>query len=143
MSSPVLRDYQQQLKTDLYDIWDRNVCLVSPTGSGKTVVMSSIAGDQVDPGVAIAHRTELVGQISMAMADNGISHNIIAAANTVKFCISQHVRKYGRSFYDSHGMVTVAAVDTLLSRAPRLVQWAAMQKWWMIDECHHLLQKNK
>lgn len=141
-----LRPYQYDLKTGLYESWrdgNNNVVLVSPTGSGKTVVMSSIAQDQTTPGVAIAHRTELVGQISLAMARMGIEHNIIASSTTVKFCIYQHVTELGRKFYNPNALVTVGSVDTIKARAKKLHQWAQQQTWWMVDECHHLLQKNK
>lgn len=141
-----LRDYQLDLKTGLYKSWhagNRNVVLVSPTGSGKTVVMGSIASDQTVPGCIIAHRTELVGQISMALARFGIEHNVIAPSTTVKFCISQHVAELGRKYYNQRGMVTVAAVDTLLARSDKLMQWSAQQRWWMIDECHHVIANNK
>lgn len=133
-----LREYQQKLKDGLYASWrsgNKNVMLVSPTGSGKTVVMGSIASDQTVPGCIIAHRTELVGQISLALARFGISHNVIGPSSTVKFCISQHISELGRKYYDPRGMVTVAAVDTLVARSDKLLQWSAMQKWWMVDEC--------
>ena len=144
-----LRDDQEQLKTDTYTQWDaglRAVCAVSPTGSGKTVLMGSVALDKhtaFQPGCVIAHRVELVSQISMAMARFGIPHNIIAAKSTIAFCVAQHVRELGRKFYDARGMVTVAAVDTLNARHASLGQWFADQRWWMIDECHHLLSNNK
>lgn len=144
-----LRDYQQQLKTDIYAQWNagsRAVCAVSPTGSGKTVLMGSVAFDKnatFSPGTVIAHRVELVSQISMAMARFSIPHNIIAAQSTVSFCISQHIAELGLKFYDPRGMVTVAAVDTLNARHKTLTQWFADQQWWMIDESHHLLSGNK
>lgn len=140
------RDYQQQLKDDTYAELSNGaqaVCLVSPTGSGKTVVMGSIANDTTEPMTVIAHRTELVSQISMAMARFGIRHNIIASNSTVSFCIGQHVAELGRKFYDPRGTVTVAAVDTLNARHEKLTQWFSDQRWWMIDECHHLLLNNK
>lgn len=133
-----LRPYQQKLKAGLYGSWshgNRNVVLVSPTGSGKTVVMGSIAKDQTVPGCVIAHRTELVAQISLAMARFGIAHNIIGPSTTVRFCIAQQIAELGRKFYDPRGLVTVAAVDTLMARADSIGQWAADQRWWMIDEC--------
>jgi DNA repair protein RadD len=141
-----LRPYQQNLKSGLYASWkagNRNVVLVSPTGSGKTVVMGSIASDQATPGCVIAHRTELVGQISMAMARFGIQHNIVGPSSTVKFCISQQINELGRKFYNPRGLVTVAAVDTLMARSDKMTQWCADQRWWMIDECHHAIANNK
>ena len=133
-----LRDYQIDLKNDLYSSWSQgndNVILVSPTGSGKTVVMASIADDQPGPGVAIAHRVELVGQISLAMAQMGIEHNVIGPTNTVTFCIRQQINQFGRKYYNPNARVTVAAVDTLKARSGKLQQWCAQQTWWMVDEC--------
>ena len=141
-----LRPYQQKLKDDCYAAWRagaRNNVLVLPTGGGKTVVMGSIAKDQTSPGCVIAHRTELVGQISLTMARYGIQHNVIGPSSTVKFCITQHINELGRSYYSPRGLVTVAAVDTLMARADSIGQWAADQRWWMIDECHHAVQGNK
>lgn len=133
-----LRDYQQNLKTGLYQSWQQgndNVILVSPTGSGKTVTMGSIAQDQSEPGTLIAHRTELVGQISLTLAKLGIHHNVIASDTTVKFCIQQHILEQGRKFFNRSAPVTVASVDTLRARSNDLTQWRLQQKWWMIDEC--------
>lgn len=141
-----LRPYQQKLKDDCYAAWRagaRNNVLVLPTGGGKTVVMGSIAKDQTSPGCVIAHRTELVGQISLTMARYGIQHNVIGPSSTVKFCISQHINELGRSYYSPRGLVTVAAVDTLMARADSLKQWSADQRWWMVDEVHHMLADNK
>ena len=39
--------------------------------------------------------------------------------------------------------LTVAGVNTLISRAKSLVQWANTIRVWMIDECHHVLADNQ
>lgn len=143
-----LRNYQLKLKSGIYQSWqsgNRNVCAVSPTGSGKTVTMSSIASDMTESGVAIAHRAELVGQISLTLAVMGVEHRIIGSSNTVRFCIQQQIIELGRHYVNQseHTKVTVAAVDTLKSRADKMTQWASRQRWWVIDEAHHVLQSNK
>lgn len=120
-----------------------NVILVAPTGFGKTVVMGELASQQTRPSVAIAHRHELVSQISKAIARAGVQHNIVASENTVNFCIQQHIGLFGRSFYEPRAFFSVAGVDTINSRGDKLRQWANTIELWMIDECHHVLSDNK
>jgi DNA repair protein RadD len=144
MSTPIftLRPDQSQLIAD-YRSEAGNVLLVAPTGFGKTVVMGKLASESPVPSVAIAHRHELVGQISTAIARFGVPHNIIASQTSVSYCIQKHIREFGRSFYNPRAPFTVASVDTLASRADSLVQWANQIGFWMIDECHHVLSGNK
>lgn len=130
----------------MYREWNagnRNVVGVAPTGAGKTAIMSSIASDQTRPAAAIAHRQELVGQISNAMARSGVVHNLIAPKHVIKFCTMQHVRQYGRSFFDHTAPFAVAGVDTLNRRGDDLRQWCSHVGQWTIDESHHVLQGNK
>lgn len=141
-----LRDYQHDLKNNVFQAWSngkRAVCAVSPTGSGKTILMGSIVNDMTTKGVVIAHRVEIVSQISVALSSFGIAHNIVAPKNTVTFCIRRQISATGKKWYDPNAMVTLAAVDTVLARRDSLKQWFADQRWWMVDECHHLLQGNK
>ena len=142
-----LREYQVKLRDDIYRAWrdgSRAVCAVAPTGSGKTVLMGSITKDQAtSPGVIVAHRTELVSQISLTLARFEIPHRIIAPQSTVSFLVRQHVRETGRRWHDERAPTTVAAVDTLNARHASLGQWFADQRWWMVDEAHHLLSGNK
>lgn len=104
--------------------------------SGKTAVMSSIASDAPGaPSVAIAHRQELVGQISVAMANMGVHHNLIAPKQVVQFCVSQHVKLFGQSFYNRNAPFAVAGVDTLIRRGDDIFQWRNAVTQWMTDEC--------
>lgn len=141
-----LRPFQDTLKKSLYSSWDagsKATIGVLPTGGGKTVIMSSIATDVNDPMCIIAHRQELVQQISIALARMGLRHNIIAAEKTIKVIISQHIKELGQSFYDRRSHLTVAGVNTLIARRKELTQWANTIRFWMIDECHHVLFDNQ
>ena len=136
-----LRPFQATLKNDLYNSWANGsnaTVLVAPCRSGKTVIMSSIASDIKEPVVIIAHRQELVQQISMAMARMGLRHNIIAPDKTIKAIISGHIRELGQSFFDRKASLTVAGVGTLKARSKSLMQWANTIRYWMIDEAHHV-----
>lgn len=146
MSTFIPRDYQIKLDLDSEKSWaagHRNIVAVSPTGSGKTKFMAMKARSLVGRGVAIAHRKELVGQISLAMAELGVPHRVLGADGTVANCIRRHVEVLRKSFVNPNASFTVASVDTLLSRADGLTQWASEIDLWMIDECHHVCTGNK
>lgn len=141
-----LRADQIRLESGIFASWqagsDRTIG-VAPTGAGKTIIMSSIASKVDGPAVAMAHRQELVEQISMAFARMGLPHRIIASDKTIKNIINSHVIELGRSFHDSNSRITVAGVNTLIARYDALVQWGNTVKWWLGDECHHFLGKNQ
>lgn len=144
-SSLALRPYQSDLIAAIHDAWDgghRNVLAVMPTGAGKTVAFSALNADAT-PSCTIVHRQELVGQISTTYAMTGIKHNIIAPQPVINFCIQQHVRRVGRSFYDPRASAHVAGVDTLIRRFKPGDRWCAGIKRWVCDEAHHLQQSNK
>lgn len=138
----MLRDYQHKLKNDLYAKWHagkRNVLVVSPTGSGKTVTMQSVTDDCQGMTMSIAHRRELVGQISLAAASMGVYHRIIAPENVVKLIIALHVEKYGRSFVHPNALHMVASVQTINARIGinDLKKIILQCREWNMDEGHH------
>lgn len=142
----ILRLDQEKLKNDIYESWNsgnRNVLAVSPTGSGKTVTKAKIFHECNVPAFAIAHRQELVGQISCALADEGVYHRIIAPTPVVQFYIQRHVKLFGRSFVHHQAPIAVAGVDTLLKRADVHKQFINQVKIADIDEAHHVLIENK
>ena len=66
------RWYQQPLIADTYTEWNnnnRNVCLVAPTGAGKTYIMGFVAkefNNRKQYVVVFAHRDVLLSQISLS-----------------------------------------------------------------------------
>ena len=140
-----LRPYQQQLKTGVNKLWDavRFVLAVLPTGGGKTVVFSEVIKDHNGATCAIAHRQELVSQISLALARDGVRHKIIGPNNVVKLCVAIHMAELGKSYYDPNSRHAVAGVDTLIRRTESLKVWMNSVTLWVIDEAHHLLKDNK
>lgn len=145
----ILRPDQAALKQGIYNSWSsgkRNVLMVQPTGGGKSVVMSDITLDKYQLGahqVVMAHRKELVGQLSGHVARRGIPHRIIGSHKTVALITAQHRREFGRSFVNPSAPCTVASVDTLISRAKELKEWGKQIDFWKVDEAHHLLRENK
>lgn len=145
-----LRPDQFNLKTGVYQGWEtgkKNMLAVLPTGGGKSIVMSDIILDKYQLGyrqIIMAHRTELVGQMSVHVGRRGIKHRIIAPKNVVRQVIEEHRREFnGYSFVNPTANCSVGGVDTILSRADELKQWAEQQEHWYIDEAHHVLRANK
>lgn len=144
---PALRPYQQELKNEIYNHWNdhpqSNVLAVLATGAGKTVLFSSIMADNGGATCAVAHRQELVSQISLALARNKVRHRIIGPTNVVKMIVRLHMEEVGHSYYDPSSRHAVAGVDTLIRRGDQLVNWLPTVKLWVMDEAHHVLQDNK
>jgi DNA repair protein RadD len=93
--------------------------LVAPTGSGKTRVMAAMAEAAASKGnttTILAHRVELIDQITGALIDLGIVPDIVAA---------------GYERRDSP--VMVASVPTLIKRLDSITA----PKFLMADETHH------
>lgn len=113
---------------------------VAPTGSGKTVIMGHIA-QKFPTGCAIAHRQELVGQISIALAREGMRHDIVAPKSVIRAIVQAHQEELGRTFYDPVSGWKVAGVDTLMRRD--IEPWMQRTQLVMQDEGHHVLRANK
>lgn len=143
----MLRDYQTKLVAKAYSAWQdgaRNVCAQLPTGGGKTPILAKIARDNAGESVTIAHRQELVGQISLAFARSSIVHRIIAPDSIIRNIGREHLDEFGRSFINQHSIAAVAGVDTLVARQETLDKnWLTQVTLWQIDEAHHVLQENK
>lgn len=117
-----LRPYQAKVKSEVYDAWRahfKSVLLVMPTGGGKTKTFCSLVIDTLELGVTTAimvHRKELVQQICLTLAEEGIQHNIIASRKDIRGIIAAERRLFNQQYYDPNAMVTVISVDTLKSR---------------------------
>ncbi len=142
----MLRDYQHKAAAEVQAAWGlgaRNVMMVMPTGAGKTHTKTQIAQQLNVPSIAIAHRQELVLQISCSLASFGMMHDIIAPTSMIKFCVQRHAKEFGRSFYRKDAQFNVAGVRTLLTRKDDLRQLCSRIKLWDIDEAHHVLPDNQ
>ncbi len=141
-----LRPYQSQLKADVYSHWWRdpkaNVLAVSATGSGKTVIFADVIREHSGVSIAVAHRQELVTQISIALARVGVRHRLIGSSSLPKLCVKLHMDEIGRSYYDASAGCVVAGVDTLV-RMPKTDPLFNQVTLGIQDEAHHMLDDNK
>lgn len=143
-----LRPFQLDLEQRIYSAWQAgavNVMMVAATGSGKTVVLAKCLHDEPGASIAIAHRQELVSQISTALARNGVRHRIAGArkgSNLLRVISALHIAELGYSHYDPNAKCGVGGVDTII-RMERADPWFAQVRLVVQDEGHHVLKANK
>lgn len=102
---------------------NKSPLLVSPTGSGKTVVFSYLAGKLAEAGkrtVIMDHRDELTDQINRALGQFDITRGIITA---------------GASYYDPRVLTHVGSVFTMARRLEKI----AVPDYAIVDEAHHCI----
>ncbi len=125
-----LRPYQQKMKEDVYSLWDRmdNLMIQMPTGTGKTIVFTSVVRDiqrwckAHSPNSKIliaAHRKELIAQASGKLKD--IPHGIIMSGKKLEM-------QY---------MVQVASIQTFMSCRNYETMRHYRFDFIIIDEAHH------
>lgn len=103
----------------------RSQLLVLPTGGGKTVCFSFMAGRAVEKGLRVwilAHRVELLDQISKTLTGFGVPHGIIAPGY----------------LGDRRQPVQVASVFTLARRLDRYESPDLI----IVDEAHHAISES-
>lgn len=153
MAHPQLRDYQTDIYNRVTAAWVtgyRAVMVVLPTGAGKTVTFSHAIHEHQGMCCAIAHRQELVSQMSIALARYEVKHRVLSPENVVRSIIQQHIIELKRDYVDPSARCAVAGVDTVMSWAkPEHKQhylfkrWAAQVTLVIMDEGHHTLTANK
>jgi DNA repair protein RadD len=117
------RPYQRDLRDALrasFAAGNRRVLAVSPTGSGKTVLFALTAKAAVERGLkgcVVAHRQEIIDQISRTLLDVGVDHG---------FCVSGLPTLRGKP-------ATVASIQTLSRRVAMVDQPDLV----ILDEAHH------
>ena len=125
-----LRPYQSKIKKQVYDFWDRidNVMLQMPTGTGKTIVFTSIVRDirnwcrqnsKESKILIIAHRKELIEQASNKLGS--LSHGIIQSGKPQQLWLP----------------IQVASIQTFMSRRNYEIMRRQRFDFIIIDEAHH------
>jgi superfamily II DNA or RNA helicase len=123
-----LRPYQVEVIADFdraVAAGQKRVILVSPTGSGKTVIASAVIKSAVAARqnvLMLAHRREIITQTSGKLFNHRIAHGIIQAGFPLR----------------PLEQVQVASVQTLWRRAIRGDRMELpLADLLIIDECHH------
>jgi superfamily II DNA or RNA helicase len=139
-----LRPYQQKMHDDINAAWangSANVLAVLPTGGGKTVTLSHIVKEEPGASVVLAHRAELVSQISLALAREKVRHRVIGPSALSRLCIRAHLDELGAHYHDPDARTAVGSVQSVVtSKAPP--DWFRQVKLWVHDEAHHITAGN-
>nr|DAN87507.1 MAG TPA: Type I site specific restriction modification protein [Caudoviricetes sp.] len=149
MTLPTLRPYQEKLVKDTYQQWDAGkqfVAMVSATGSGKSMTLTAIVRLERDRGqyvLVLAHRQELITQLSDTMGRMEIRHQIIAANKVVRFAAKQSMENHGVNYVDPAARVFVASVQSM--RVEKVAELAKLGNKLTVvqDEFHHATKKSK
>lgn len=122
------RGYQSQILDDVRDKFRRGstrVLLVSPTGSGKTVIFCLITKGAAEKGNLVwivTHRNEILDQISRTLKEMGVDHGLIASGERA----------------NAAARVQVASIGTLVNRLTKF----PMPNIVIVDEAHHAIAKS-
>lgn len=146
---PTLRPYQEKLVSDTYQQWDAGkqfVAMVSSTGSGKSMTLTAIVAKERDRGqyvLVLAHRQELITQLSDTMGRMEIRHQVIAANKVVRFAAKQSMENHGVNYVDPNARVMVASVQSM--REAKIADLAKLGNKLTVvqDEFHHATKKSK
>ncbi|MES3016187.1 MAG: DEAD/DEAH box helicase [Bacteroidota bacterium] len=114
----------------------RSIAYVLSTGGGKTMVFSFLARTIARTGknvTIVVHRRRLVLQSSLALAQIGVRHKLVASKKVMKQVALCHVEQLGKSFVDEKSSISIASVQMLAKRLHLLEDCHML----IIDECHH------
>ena len=144
MTLPILRPYQSALMQAIRAAWaagHRNVLALAPTGAGKTLLIADAVVQHRGVSCLIAHRSNLVSQLSMMLARCGIRHRLICSAKDARIISQMHVAEFGVSYVDPGARCAAASAQTLAKRDD-LAVWASTVTLWVVDEGHHAVVGN-
>lgn len=140
-----LRPHQIHLDADIdaaKKAGHRNVLAVSPTGSGKTVLFSHRTKKRHGNSAIIAHRGELLGQISFTLSRFHVPHRIIAPPAVIREINRAQLTKLKRTSYDPNARCSVVSIQSLAANLDRFKNWGTSVTDWINDEGHHVLADN-
>jgi len=116
-----LRPYQESAVSSVVREWDSGhvrVCLVAPTGSGKTVIGSELVRQRSSKTLWLAHRRELIEQAADKLRSAGVTD--------IGIILPGHDR-------EPFASVQIASIQTLASRPDTRPEADLV----VYDECHH------
>lgn len=137
-----LWEHQEYAIAQTLNAWSagyKNVLNQIPTGGGKTLVAAELI--QLMPGkkLVVAHKRELIVQMSCAIARYGIRHDVVGPSGTRKAVAAAHARKLGNLFLSPKANVLVGSPQSFANVDDRLLSNVA---GFIVDEAHHIQEGN-
>src|SRR5574343_240707 len=155
MAIPTLRPYQSEIAEAVRAAFSEGyTCplVVLSTGGGKTMLFSFIAeaaARKQNPVMVVAHRQELITQISLSLARFQVQHNVIAPAHVVRKIKVKHFKAFGRSFVDATSTTLVGSVQTIVRQFARIDtifnsvrDGRPVRGLIIMDESHHVVESS-
>lgn len=115
------------------------VVYVLSTGGGKSVILMEIASGAEKKGsitYAVAHKAELIEQLSLTLCKAGVEHNLIVPHNKLAAIKMAQYKAFGRIFYNSQSKIYVGSVQTINKRLDTLPAANLI----ILDEGHHYVE---
>jgi superfamily II DNA or RNA helicase len=116
---------------------DRLFLLGDFTVTHNTVILAEAVRAAGVPALLVAHRHELVSQISLALARASVPHDVFASKEARREMLRTHLKEFGQAWLTPSARVRVASVDTIV-QPRRLAEAAAFLRTvrlWVVDEC--------
>lgn len=115
------------------------VLYVLATGGGKSIILMYVASNAAKKGsvtYAMAHKTELIEQLSLTLCKAGIEHNLIVPKNKLGSIKMAQYKNFGRVFWNPESTVFVGSVQTINRRLDTLPKPDLI----IPDEGHHYVE---
>jgi DNA repair protein RadD len=139
-----LRYYQRDALDDLDRGWSRGLrcqLLRMGTGTGKSKTSAHALADNTGGGLMMAHRREIVAQLALALAREGVRHRVIGPPDLARLCMQTQIADLGTHYVAPGAKVGVASTDSLaaLKGEDAFLRQVTLA---VPDEFHHYLREN-
>lgn len=139
-----LRDYQHRALDDLDDGWTAgHTCQVlrMGTGTGKSKTAANAVREQTGGSLLMAHRGEIVGQLALALAREGVRHRVIGPDALTRLCMRMQLDDLGTHLVDGNSARCVASVQSLAALKGE-AHYLSQMRLVVADEGHHYVRAN-